>query len=708
MAFAVKYRLPFVSNNGVEYNLDISEDDFVGSITELTGWGVSGVNIEQPAPTNFWQPLRGSILVANVVSNDDFDFLEFSNALYGTFKAELKNLDTGITEWTGFNSSDIYSEPYVVNPYPAKLVFSDGIGEMKPKKFLDGADNFITGTMSLIDVIRTCMARVNPLPIYEAVNLYAQGQDNELDDSLFDQTNIVTESYLQLVDGSLEPFSCYQVLEAVLSSLPDVQIVQIDSAWWIVRVRELSSTVNWRKFTTTIGSGVDSFGTKNFEEIVSRKSVGASSDIYPVEADQNLTILEKIRRVTYIHETVNSQFGVQSGNSIIRNGQFLKSFGLTEDGMPLFWERENLSDAELEVRAVDDDFSFVFREIGGITPDLTKYVYSKTTTRFMVEEMRLSIRITSDAETTYPENWEFTAQTPQQLWGYLPVKVIFTRLSDSTKYYISGDLSFEYSEVEQAFTAGITGLNLPLDYKQVTNVDFPATDFFDVEVFVYKPYLEEVQPVGREVNFLFKEIDVVNIGQDSVTVNPQDTFIHVQEVDSFHDKLEVNAFHSDSVIGSEVSDANFRLLSGLTTKIWRERGASTSYQIWEHFVRDALSLRSDSVKQLTGTFEGVVNGFSVLKTTVGAFVDYYVVQGYSRDVAMDRYNLDMTAIRSFTIPATITEEQGTTPNLEPDPDAEVSVPNPPFRFPRFPLATVAPIVNRPIIIGTATVINFPI
>jgi hypothetical protein len=146
----------------------------------------------------------------------------------------------------------------------------------------------------------------------------------------------------------------------------------------------------------------------------------------------------------------------------------------------------------------------------------------------------------------------------------------------------------------------------------------------------------------------------------------------------------------------------------LTTKIWRERGASTSYQIWEHFVRDALSLRSDSVKQLTGTFEGVVNGFSVLKTTVGAFVDYYVVQGYSRDVAMDRYSLDMTAIRSFTIPTTITEEQGTTPDLELDPDAEVSVPNPPFRFPRFPLATVAPIANRPIIIGTATVINFPI
>ena len=221
MAYASRYIFQFGSANGTDYRITVSQDGYEGEplLRHLGGspvlrrdrsghvWGTS---LEIPAEC------RVDTEFAALYTSNPKEFLVTLD------RSNAPSLDR-VTVWTGYVSTELYSEPDIAPPYDVRITATDCFGELKSTAFV-GESRTILAHLEHI-LAKTGLS----LPIRTASALAA---DSVAASALF-STVTVDYSYL---DGEND----YDVLQAILSAL-NADITRQGDAWIIFRQTDISS-----------------------------------------------------------------------------------------------------------------------------------------------------------------------------------------------------------------------------------------------------------------------------------------------------------------------------------------------------------------------------------------------------------------------------------------------------------------------------------
>ena len=221
MAYSARYVFRFGSRNGTDYRITISQDGYSGEalVRHLGGSPV----LRRDRSDHIW----GTSLEIPAECTVDTEFA----ALYTSNPKEfLVTLDRSnapslerVTVWTGYISTELYSEPDIAPPYDVRITATDCLGELKTTAFV-GASRTLKAHLEHI-LAKTGLS----LPIRTASALAA---DNVTADDLLSSV-MVDYSYL---DGETD----YEVLQTILSGI-NAEITRQGDAWIIFRQTDISS-----------------------------------------------------------------------------------------------------------------------------------------------------------------------------------------------------------------------------------------------------------------------------------------------------------------------------------------------------------------------------------------------------------------------------------------------------------------------------------
>lgn len=102
------YTLPFKSRKGVDYLIDIQNENYDGESFELTGSGESPFSVEIESEDFLYTPIRFSTATIRVVGDDYLRQL-YSTA-YQQYRVTFKR--NGVVAWCGFIKPEVYSQDY--------------------------------------------------------------------------------------------------------------------------------------------------------------------------------------------------------------------------------------------------------------------------------------------------------------------------------------------------------------------------------------------------------------------------------------------------------------------------------------------------------------------------------------------------------------------------------------------------------------------
>ena len=132
MAWATKYRFRWNSVHGVEFNIYIQKDGYEGDVIQRPLGRAPLLRKKKNGP------ICGTSLEIYAECQVDGEFSE----LYTSNPKEFLVLLTrgNDTIWSGFVSTELYSEPSVAPPYDVQIVATDGLGELKLNNFTKRGD----------------------------------------------------------------------------------------------------------------------------------------------------------------------------------------------------------------------------------------------------------------------------------------------------------------------------------------------------------------------------------------------------------------------------------------------------------------------------------------------------------------------------------------------------------------------------------------
>lgn len=143
------------------------------------------------------------------------------------------------TKWSGYLQVDNYQEPYNAPPFSVSLVAVDGLGLLKNFMF---SELSYTTRQKMSVVIHDILDLVGITQFTEYVNLYEDTIDDDVDDSLLDQSGVDPDLF--------EDKTCYDALETILISLNAGIRQGKNGNFEIFRYKELTGiTMYGRTFT---------------------------------------------------------------------------------------------------------------------------------------------------------------------------------------------------------------------------------------------------------------------------------------------------------------------------------------------------------------------------------------------------------------------------------------------------------------------------
>ena len=163
MAYGNRFRFRFDSVHGVEYNIYILKDGYTGTC-EQRALGHAPVLKKQKNG-----PICGTSLDLYAQCVVDGEFAELYTSDPKEYRVDVYR--AGILIWTGFVSTELYSEPSIYPPYDVQIVATDGLGELKQVDFE------YAGLVTLSEHIRTALSYTGANKIiYVASSLAMQGE----------------------------------------------------------------------------------------------------------------------------------------------------------------------------------------------------------------------------------------------------------------------------------------------------------------------------------------------------------------------------------------------------------------------------------------------------------------------------------------------------------------------------------------------------
>lgn len=272
MAFGTKYQCEFTDLLGIDWKIEIQEDPDPGSFATLQASG-NPLSIEWYGQDDiFEQNIMGSVMNLNIEADDDFTYSDLFTSDIFEYKVIVSHGATPF--WYGYILADNYQEPYDKAPFTLTISANDGLGLLKEFAFKDLAysERQITSV-----VIHDILDLAGITEFTEYINLYESTMDDDVDDSLFDQSGIDPDLFLEM--------NCYEALEAILKSL-NAGIKQDQGEFIIYRFKEVKdATMYGRKFIAGVN---DSDTTKTPAQYINRLT--QSSNFHDYEGGSMMLI----------------------------------------------------------------------------------------------------------------------------------------------------------------------------------------------------------------------------------------------------------------------------------------------------------------------------------------------------------------------------------------------------------------------------------
>ena len=129
---AVKYTLPFSTNNGssIEYELDIIDDGFTGTATNLKGQA-NPIEIEWKKDDDVYTPVIGSKANINLLIEDGDTIDDFNAGTFYQYEVRLRYVGTGNSRhdvWRGWIQPNDGNENVGSYPLSVSYIATDHLG----------------------------------------------------------------------------------------------------------------------------------------------------------------------------------------------------------------------------------------------------------------------------------------------------------------------------------------------------------------------------------------------------------------------------------------------------------------------------------------------------------------------------------------------------------------------------------------------------
>ena len=305
MAYGLKYTIPFKDVDNYSNVVEIYQDNFVGSSTELIATDVPAVHAyEREDNEDILSPIMSSTLTISFYSTTNTDFSNFFS--YSDREFYVVHEFEGNVVFKGYLLNDIVGEPFQDPPYPVVLTATDALAQLK--------EVALTGPNVDTDLGTLIFQQLNSLGLamdFEICNDLYEGLVMDNTKSIFSQD---VDENLLVQAGTFDALglNAFEFLAEVCKTFGWVLFQSNDK--WIIQ-RPISRNISTTKiylydfFTGELTSTTNNPMT--LEKVADQTN--ANTDWIPVDQDQLLQYQRPIKKLTVTQGDL--------GQSIIANGE---------------------------------------------------------------------------------------------------------------------------------------------------------------------------------------------------------------------------------------------------------------------------------------------------------------------------------------------------------------------------------------------------
>lgn len=305
MAYGLKYTIPFKDVDNYSNVVEIYQDNFVGSSTELIATDVPAVHkYEREDNEDILSPIMSSTLTISFYSTDVTNFTNFFS--YSDREFYVVHKFEGNVVFKGYLLNDIVGEPFQDPPYPVVLTATDALAQLK--------EVALTGPSVDTDLGTLIFSQLNSLGLamdFEICNDLYEGLVMDNTKSIFSQDE---NENLLVQAGTFDALglNAFEFLTEVCKTFGWV-LFQSNEKWIIQRpiARNISTTKIYLYdfFTGELTSTTNNPMT--LEKVADQTDV--NTDWIPVQQDHLLQYQRPIKKLTITQGDL--------GQSIIANGE---------------------------------------------------------------------------------------------------------------------------------------------------------------------------------------------------------------------------------------------------------------------------------------------------------------------------------------------------------------------------------------------------
>jgi hypothetical protein len=322
MAYGLKYTIPFKDVDNYSNVVEIYQDNYVGSSTELIATDVPAVHTyEREDNEDITSSIMSATLTISFYSTDVTDFTSFFS--YSDREFLVIHKFEGSTVFKGYLLNDITGEPFQDPPYPVVLTATDGLGQLKEFQ--------MTGPSADTDLGTLIFNQLNSLNLeldFEICNDLYEGLVMDNTKSIFDQA--VGENLLIQKDTFTQiQLNAFDFLAEICKTF-GWALFQRSNRWIIQRAisRNIDTTTiyihDWDTFevkesyTSSALNSAKQWYIESIPSVFFTSSIYANGKFYAVASNQN--IYSSVDGITWTTTATTSQYLTAI---IYANGKFI-------------------------------------------------------------------------------------------------------------------------------------------------------------------------------------------------------------------------------------------------------------------------------------------------------------------------------------------------------------------------------------------------
>lgn len=236
MAFATRYRIEFDTIKGRSVKVDIEENEYDGSITNLIAATDNPIEIQYPnAEFEKMTGIRESrarirILAKNISAEN---LLASNDTEY-----KIKIYINGNIEWVGWLDNDYINELFLDTDVVLEISANDGLSlikEIELQGLSSGIGFEMWGLYRIKEFITNCLKNTQlDLDYWSFINMYPVGAAQRSTNNDFDAFYYAHATSFTFIEGPREFNDCYSVLSKIMQAF-GCTLFQARGAWYIIQ-----------------------------------------------------------------------------------------------------------------------------------------------------------------------------------------------------------------------------------------------------------------------------------------------------------------------------------------------------------------------------------------------------------------------------------------------------------------------------------------